>query len=308
MALLMVFIDGFGLGADNPETNPFVTAEMPYFHNLLGAPLVAETIKNEYISPGVLINATDANLDTPGLPQSATGQTALFTGINGAKVAGRHVNGFPTMALRDILKEHSIFKVLNRSGQSTVFANTFTKEYFETVERGKWRHSVTTTAALAGGVKLLMVPNLLHGEAVYQDIINEQLRERGYEVPLIEPETAAENLVKLALKNEFTLFEYFQTDHCGHKQDFELARLLLNRLDRFLGTVAKRIVENDLTLLIVSDHGNIEDLSVRTHTRNMVPTIVMGKDISIFSGIQTIMDVYPAVLKYVFESQKSDVE
>jgi phosphopentomutase len=31
-------------------------------------------------------------------------------------------------------------------------------------------------------------------------------------------------------------------------------------------------------LIITSDHGNIEDKEKRTHTRNLVPTIVVGPD------------------------------
>jgi 2,3-bisphosphoglycerate-independent phosphoglycerate mutase len=296
----MIFIDGLGLGCEDPAINPLITAEMPFMSKiLLGGVLSAQRIKEGLYNSNVVIKPTDASLKVNGLPQSATGQTTLFTGINAAAAAGRHISGFPTRGLRDLLNKASIFKVIHHGGGKAVFANTFTKEYFETVERGKWRHSVTTTAALAGGCRLFMPPDLINKESIYQDITNEQLRERGYDVSLLEPEEAAVTLVRQATKNDFTLFEYFQTDHCGHHQDFSLALTLLNRLDRFLGTLSNGLVDNNLTLLVVSDHGNIEDLSVKTHTLNPVPTIVMGNDLSEFKDIRSLLDIYPAILKFL---------
>jgi 2,3-bisphosphoglycerate-independent phosphoglycerate mutase len=298
LPILMIFIDGLGLGTEEPAVNPLVTAEMPFIRRLLsGHSLNRETVKDGLWTSTIIIKPTDTSLKTAGLPQSATGQTALFSGINAAAVAGRHISGFPTKALRGLLKEASIFKIINQAGGRAVFANTFTNEYFTEVERGKWRHSVTTTAALAGGCRLLMPPDLMLGESVYQDITNEQLRARGYEIPLFEPEEAAGNLIRQAVKNDFTLFEYFQTDHCGHQQDFSLARTLLNRLDRFLGTIDECLAENNLTLLVVSDHGNIEDLSIKTHTSNFVPTIAIGKDAASFANINSLTDIYPVILK-----------
>ena len=34
--ILFIFLDGIGLGADDPETNPLARAEMPYLESLLG--------------------------------------------------------------------------------------------------------------------------------------------------------------------------------------------------------------------------------------------------------------------------------
>jgi 2,3-bisphosphoglycerate-independent phosphoglycerate mutase len=300
LPLLMVFIDGVGLGVDDPKVNPLIIAEMPFIRSLLsGMPLSAATIKEGWITSTTVIKPTDASLNTAGLPQSATGQTSLFTGLNAATIAGRHISGFPTKLLRELLRNASIFKMIHQTGRRAVFANTFTDSYFETVERGKWRHSVTTTAALAGGCRLLMPPDLMRGESIYQDITNERLRESGYEIPLFEPEEAAANLVKVAAKNDFTLFEYFQTDRCGHRQDYHRAVILLNRLDRFLAAISAGLEQQQLTLMVVSDHGNIEDLGVKTHTLNRVPTITLGGDLSKFEKINSLLDIYPAVLDFL---------
>ncbi len=299
MGILMIFIDGLGLGNEDPATNPLMSAKTPFLRELLsGASLTASAIGKGIHHPNMILCPTDASLDIPGLPQSATGQTTIFTGINASAVVGRHINGLPTYTLRKIIREASIFKVINEGGGKAVFANTFTREYFESVEQGKWQHSVTTTAALAGNCRLCMPDDLLRGESVYQDITNEKLRERGYDVPIWEPEEAGAILANLAAKNDFTLFEYFQTDHCGHHQDYSLALTLLNRLDRFLGTLAGSLAKNRLTLLVTSDHGNIEDLSIKTHTLSPVPTIVIG-DVNGFKEIRTLTDIDPSILKFL---------
>jgi 2,3-bisphosphoglycerate-independent phosphoglycerate mutase len=295
----MLFLDGFGLGVTDAKINPLTMAGMLFWRERFqGRPLTAETVGAGLAAPHFICCPTDATLSVAGIPQSATGQTAIFTGINAARVAGRHISGFPTKALRHIIEKHSLFKQLKQAGRQAVFANVFTKEYFETTKRGKWRHSVSTTAALAANCELLLIPDLLAGAAVYQDIINEQLQAKGYHLPLLRPEEAASNLMRLAAQNDFTLFEYYQTDRCGHGQDWELAQELLNRLDRFIGTLAEQVAQTGLDLLIVSDHGNIEDLTVKTHTLNPVPTIAIGVRAAEFGEIKTLPDIYPAVLRY----------
>ncbi len=291
----MLFIDGLGVGIENPGINPLVVAELPFIRNVLQGRLTQTTVGNGIIRSNMVIKAIDARLGVPGIPQSATGQTALFTGVNAAQATGRHINGFPTKALRDILERQSIFKQINQAGQSGVFANTFTKEYFETVKRGRYRHSASTTAALAGGCRLLMVEDLNNGYAVYQDLTNEQLRQKNYPVPLITPEMSAVNLVRQAKQNDFTLFEYFQTDRCGHAQDWELALELLNRLDRFVATVITEM-PSGFTLVITSDHGNIEDLSIKTHTLNPAPLMVFGPNAADFGQVDSLVGVCPTIL------------
>ena len=209
MNLLMIFIDGFGLGAADPAANPFLAAEMPFVRRLLnGQPLTLESVGAGIVRPGLTIRPLDARCDVPGIPQSATGQTALFSGINAAKIAGRHIHGFPNRALREILNQHGIFKRLGEAGRKAVFANTFTAEYFRAVRegkgRGRARHSATTIAALAGKEPLRMLPDLLQGAAVYQDITNEALRERGYEIAPLAPEEAGRRLARLAAAYDFT--------------------------------------------------------------------------------------------------------
>ena len=67
--------------------------------------------------------------------------------------------------------------------------------------------------------------------------------------------------MKITSENQFTLFEHFHTDHLGHGRNKETIEDRLSVLDRFLYHVIKNI-PNDCTLLICSDHGNIENTSI----------------------------------------------
>jgi len=94
------------------------------------------------------------------------------------------------------------------------------------------------------------------------------MRERGYELPERTPEEAGAIIAEEAMRNDLSLFEYFETDRAGHAQDRPRAMQCLRDLDRALQTVLSRVDLDRLCVLIVSDHGNLEDGSVRTHTMN----------------------------------------
>jgi len=50
--------------------------------------------------------------------------------------------------------------------------------------------------------------------------------------------------------------------------------------------------------ILTSDHGNIEDLSVRNHTLNDVPTIIWGRNRDeIARGIKDLTDIAPAIFE-----------
>jgi bisphosphoglycerate-independent phosphoglycerate mutase (AlkP superfamily) len=70
---------------------------------------------------------------------------------------------------------------------------------------------------------------------------------------------------------------------------------VLSRLDTFLGsTVAHRSPQT--TLVVCSDHGNLEDTTTRAHTVNPVPLLVVGPAAGAFGGARAITDVAPAIL------------
>ncbi|MEO7969662.1 MAG: alkaline phosphatase family protein [bacterium] len=288
MSVLLFFIDGLGIGARGPQ-NPFdglVDAE-PL---ALFADEKATTIHNGIVVP------TDPRLGIEGRPQSASGQTTILTGINVPQLLGYHKQGFPNAAMLEILREHSIFLQLQRAGIGPItFANTYTQRFFD--ERPRWV-SATTAALEAAAVPFRQVSDLKAGRAVYHDFTNQLLSERGEDVEVRSAEQAAEVLASIVAANRFTLYEYFITDKIGHKQDLELARTTLQNLARLIRELLVRIDLNSTSVILTSDHGNIEDLSSRNHTSNNVPTIVWGRDSNrIATGIRTLADITPAIVE-----------
>src|SRR3954468_19175091 len=95
MSLFFIFLDGVGLAPAGPD-NPLADADMPAITALLGGPLAAGRAQAH---DRLLLRGIDATLGIPGLPQSGTGQTALFTGVNAAALHGRHQPHVPPVAL-----------------------------------------------------------------------------------------------------------------------------------------------------------------------------------------------------------------
>jgi len=294
--VIMVFIDGFGLGENSSTINPLVNAKTPGFNYLLGGnDLTAELGRCDFKAASII--PTDASLGVEGLPQSATGQTAILTGVNASQRMGRHISGFPTPTLKKIIKEESIFKKISDLGLKPHFINTYTREYFQTQMKSK-RYAATTLAVMAGGIEFNYVDKeLLAEESIYHDLEQKVLIERGFNVPLVTPRDSAIRLHNVIEEYDFILFEYFLTDIVGHKQDFKEAIKVIEDLDEFIFTLVKRINLKENLLLITSDHGNIEDLSVRTHTKNLVPTILAGAyREEIKDKITSLDDLTPAII------------
>lgn len=296
MHVLFIFIDGFGLGPADSAVNPLVRFPGTFFPLLLGGPLSQDT---KSLAADVLcFTPLDATLGVDGLPQSATGQTALFTGVNAPKKVGHHVQAFPGPQLAAIISESGLMGCLKKKGLTVTSANMYTPNYLELVAARKRRHSVTTLLTLAAGERLRSLPDMLSSQAVYQDITNEMLAELGVTASPVTPTEAGRRLVGIAASHHFTLFEYFQTDRYGHKQNWQKAEVVLAILDEFLMSVYQSRPA-DMLVVISSDHGNFEDFSVKTHTLNLVPGLFFGRGAAHFgSGLHDLADVAPAIEAY----------
>ncbi len=231
-----------------------------------------------------------------GLPQSATGQASLLCGLNAARLIGRHVEGFPGPALREVIREHNMFVRLRGRGYACTFANAY---YLDDIDELDERfHSVTTVSTLAafGGVR---GKKYLHdNKAVYHDLTRHSLFRRGYEGPLIDPAEAGRHLVRIAEEHDVTLFEYFQTDVTAHKGSPTQIQEVLCNLDAFLSAAARFAEKEGHGLILTSDHGNIEDLRTRKHTNNPVPLMVLENNHkTAWPEVRSLPDVLPALLK-----------
>jgi hypothetical protein len=293
MHMVMIFLDGFGLGGKND--NPIVAAKTPSIDELLGGHFLWG--RRCIAHNNTVLRPLDPTLGVAGTPQSATGQTTLWTGQNAAKAIGYHLRAHPNEPLAEIIAEKSIFKQLAEVGKTAMFANTFSKGYDQAVATGKRTHTASTLSALAGGVRLRRVPDLLEGLAVYQDMTNEILVQQGEQVSVISSFEAGRRLGNLALRYDFTLYEFFQTDVKGHKQLWDEAIGLVERIDSFIGGFLSIVEEEDVAWILTSDHGNIEDFSVKGHTTNPVPALCWSKQPVRWPEWDSLEEVTPGILK-----------
>jgi 2,3-bisphosphoglycerate-independent phosphoglycerate mutase len=284
-SVLLIFIDGIGIGTRG-EHNPLDGLNSEFFS-------IFQDEQPELPFKGVIAE-TDARLGVEGLPQSATGQTTILTGVNGARLIGRHLNGYPSPRLKKALAEHSIYKKLMARGRSVTFANAYTRSYVDNPPRFI---SATTVAAQSAGLRLRMLEDLQRGDAVSHDFTNRFLIERGLEVDSCTVDVAGSRLARLAGLHDFTLYEHFITDRIGHSQKQDLARDHLTSLTRFLRATLEAADLSRQTVVVTSDHGNIEDLSTRSHTLNPVATLVFGRGREfIASQVRSLTDITPALV------------
>jgi 2,3-bisphosphoglycerate-independent phosphoglycerate mutase len=295
----LVFCDGMGLGANDPATNPFFHAPMTTLRGLFGK--IPTRDDGIFYGENAILIPTDARLGVAGMPQSGTGQTTIFTGVNAPAAIGEHLGPYPNEALRTILKEHSIFKQLDALGFSTAFGNAYPPFFFDRLQRGTARRTATLQAALAGKVRVRDVNDLAASEAVSGLAMNNKYWvERNAGVPLITAHIAGENLMRLAQQFDFTAFEYAPTDMVGHKDSREDILTVLNEVDEFWGGIVSQMnLETDL-VIITSDHGNIEDWTAKGHTLNAVPTILIGAwRERLVDRIHSLEDITPAVVQFL---------
>lgn len=287
ISVILFFIDGLGIG-QRGKSNPLSLIE-----NI--SPLAHFKGINVPVFGGGVAVPTDACLGVEGRPQSASGQTSIYTGLNAPKILGNHKQGFPNEELRELIKENSVFLQLQQRGITpNIFANTYTPQFFEKTPRWK---SATTCSVEAANLQLCKLPDLLGRKSIFHDFTNQSLIDKGFDVPEFSSLDCAEILGDLSKKYRFTLYEHFITDKIGHDQNFDWAKKHLPKLAEFIRETINRIDPAKTTFILTSDHGNIEDLSKRNHTLNKVPTIIWGrKKHEVARQINDLTDITPAIL------------
>lgn len=280
LKVLFIFIDGVGLrlpAADNPIHDG-------------NCPALCKLIERHAVP-------IDACLDVKGLPQSATGQTTMFTGVNAAQHMGRHCEGFPGPTLKRLIQKNNIFMELSRKKKRCQFADAYMIDEVDDLTNRRFK-SVTTVMGMTCPETILTRDDLMENQAVSHDITRTHLREKGHDVPLVEPHQAAEHLIQVARANDFTLFEFFLTDLAGHSRSYEQACETLAMLDKFIDVTVALCKATNMLLVITSDHGNIEDMSTKGHTRNPVPLLAVGpKAEKITTNTTSLLQVTPRILR-----------
>lgn len=278
-------MDGVGLGAADPARNPFAAAETPFLKTLLGGPLTSEL--EPLSASGVQFAPVSATLSHPGLPQSATGQTTLLTGLNGADLMRGHYGPWPGPTLKRTLDDGTLFTETLAAGGRVALANVFPPGYFQALQTGQQRVNVPVYAAQKAGVRLRTPADYAAGNATSADLDGRYLGEAR---PVSE---AGAQLARLAQGYALTFFDFWLSDTAGHRWPLEQATDLVTKLDGFLAGVVSAL--GDVTLLVTSDHGNLEDKSTRSHTRNPVPLLALGPQAGVFAGVESLLGVAPAL-------------
>jgi len=319
--LLFIFLDGVGLGQDDPMFNPFVHASMPTLEEILGG---HKLITNDHLpskaSDFCLVNterasllALDACLGIDGLPQSATGQASLFTGKNVPSMLGYHEGPKPTPPIIELINNGTLLTQLHQQGKTASLLNAFPPRYFESIEAGYRIPGVIAMFVNQAGFHLKTIVDLYEGNAISADFTAEgwQSHLGLKDTPVLTHNEAGERLRILAEMADLTIFDYWLTDIAGHHQDMQSACSLLEALDAVIGSLIDSWDGQNSLILLTSDHGNLEDLSTRHHTRNDVPLLLIGspelRDLFIHQIVLSsstrpkpdLTDITPAILNFI---------
>jgi hypothetical protein len=221
----------------------------------------------------------------------------LFTGTNCAEQVGRHFGPFPHSKIYAVLDRANLFhrvQAVVPDPEPAAFANAFPPQFFEASSR---RWTVTTRCCTGAEVPLRDLDALQAHRALAADLTAETWRQALHlDVTPRTATDAAEDLVATHRAHRLTLFEYFQTDKVGHGRGNLGVEQLLYRLNQFLGRLLNLLNPAQETLLVTSDHGNVENTAHTQHTRNPVPLFVHGWAAPHFTEATTLMDVTPGLV------------
>jgi hypothetical protein len=296
--ILFVFLDGVGIGPDDPDVNPFVhaRARLPTLVRMMGG---VPTIDRPRTGAGdARAFPLEATLDSEGMPQSGTGQVALLTGESAATVFGRHFGPWTPVRLRPLLEGRSLLKRAAAAGHTVAFANAYPRDWPGT--DGSRRVSGPPLAARAAGALIRHEEALAAGNAVASEIVNDGWRwhlvssAKPDSVPDVTVHQAGVNLARVSREADLTLFAHYATDTAGHARDMDVAVTALSRLDAFFDGVLSAL-SPDTLLLVASDHGNLEDVR-GGHTRNPSLGVALGPGAEATAGLTDIRQVAPHVL------------
>lgn len=306
--MIFIFLDGVGIGSAG-EHNPF------FFANTRHLPFYEGNLQLPDKTP---VKPIDPLLGVEGLPQSASGQTSLYTGVNVPQLLGEHKGSYPTRAMRKIIREKNILLQLKNNGRSAVFINAypvythlFTGQHIQIKPSGEYRFShefpalfkrrisVTTCMMVSAGQTPFSEKDVEQERSVFQEYTNCWLKGKGLDIPEFTPEKAGQILAGASRHYNFLLYEYFQTDLYGHRRSFDERVKLVTDLDRLFSKLLSLLDPQTDTLVLTSDHGNIEDATSKGHTTNPVPLITWGRRSSeLRNRIHCLTDVAPAIIDF----------
>lgn len=277
MHILMLFLDGIGLGDDDPTINPFAIANMPTLTGLTNGKRWLRDIGCQE-SERALFIPTDPRLGIPGRPQSGTGQAAILTGLNVPQMIGEHYGPKPNLPTREIITKDNFFKQVKRAGKKAALLDAYPAGLHYDIARGKTLRSSIQQAAYEAGQELFGMEELKAGQALTPEWTGESWHSylKLYDTPVYTASEAGHRLVEISRHYDFAFHSHWMTDHVGHRGPLERGVELLELFDGVMAGVIEKWDDDEGLVIITSDHGNMEHIGSRNHTENDIPTLVIG--------------------------------
>jgi 2,3-bisphosphoglycerate-independent phosphoglycerate mutase len=113
---------------------------MPYLQSLLGGKKLTKSAA-PFESDILSLQAVDPNLGVKGLPQSATGQAVLLTGINIPAELGYHYGPKPNPEVAQYLNGARRSFPKRPAGKKAALLNAYPPRYFDGIDSGKRLYS-----------------------------------------------------------------------------------------------------------------------------------------------------------------------
>ncbi len=295
MHILLLFLDGIGLGDDDPSVNPFAIAHTPTLHLLSnGQRWLRSTGRQDNDLAGFL--PTDAQMGVPGRPQSGTGQATILTGRNVPQIIGEHYGPKPNAATRAILAQDNFFMRVTRQGKKAALLDAYPEGLHHDIARGKTLRSSIQQAAHEAGQPMFGMDELKAGAALTPEWTGKSWHQYlGLtDTPIYTPREAGRQLVILSRNYDFAMHSHWMTDWVGHRGPLERGVELLELFDEVMAGVLESWQPDEGLVIITSDHGNMEEIGNRNHTENDVPTVVIGNRKADFArDFHALTDIFP---------------
>ncbi len=303
MHILMIFLDGVGLGDDNPEVNPFAIADIPTLKQLANGQGWFNTTGKQ-VSERAIFIPTDPRLGIPGRPQSATGQATILTGRNIPQIIGEHYGPKPNAPIRELIAQDNFFKQLVAHHKTGALLEAYPPLWHEGVNSGKRLRASYQQAIHEAGLPIFGEAEIYSGDALAVDWTGQGWRdELGYsDNPVYTPQEAGRKMVEISRRYDFAFFSHWFTDIVGHRGPMESAVGLLELFDGVMAGTLAEWDDDEGLIVITSDHGNLELIGDRHHTENDVPTVIIGSEKDWFAqGLTDLSDFVPRMAQLLFK-------
>jgi hypothetical protein len=300
--VLLIFLDGIGLGENDPSTNPFALANTPTLKILANGHGWFKDTGFQTSERAVFI-PTDPRMGIPGKPQSASGQAAILTGRNVPTLIGEHYGPRPNPPIREILAQDNLFKQVVAQGGTAALIEAYPPPFHAAINSGKRLRSSYQQALHEAGLPLFGVDKIYSGEALAVDWTGEGWHQHlGFsDTPIYTPEVAGKLMVDISRNYTFSFFSHWYSDTVGHRGTVQEGAALLELFDGVMAGALAEWRDEEGLIVITSDHGNLENMSHTKHTENDVPTVIIGDGKESFShGLLTLADIAPRIESFLF--------